>query len=303
MLSAAAAYELPAQEARPAPVVIRFDQYYFDASTAAHLARTGSHALPPAGLLMVGIANWAARAANKQLTRDYLGMVAEMPNIDLAAELTRTFGALGLVGGPAREVRILKPAEVTTQAAVVDPADLPPPAAGPLGMIGVTLNVIFDNNRFYVAAWVDFVSTDTAAAQTEFMMILHELPVEVSDEPWFKDQSAVTDSERKRLGPAREYWLTGSPNRLEREALAGIREIAQITAEVLQTAENGAIPRPEAWREDLPTGEALAQQTGQRCSGKSCRDQFARGTGDRQWAVRTWQKAVAVYTSPRSAPN
>jgi hypothetical protein len=250
-----------------------------------------NHTLPPGALANVsstptgGInTGIISAAADRIVARTHASLFKETPNIDLHAELERAFACVGLDEGqrPCREVRVIDPAS--------DEPLLPvEKGVGQLPWIAVTLNFMSYQTLFAAQVHLNFWTTDSEVAPQQQLIVYYEeyAPAGIDEAPWYKDPDDVSESDVRRHAAAREYWLSGTPSKLESTVLAAIADVAAITSNLLSTADAGQIPDVEAWIESWPEASELAAQGLRECSGRRCRVRYVKTTPERDWIVDT----------------
>jgi hypothetical protein len=271
-----------------APVVIRLDRMYMSGANAD--ANTYVPGLfGPIGStqdLVGGVIGGALiGAGDKGVGRDYASLVSNVPNVNVEQALADAFACVGLreEQRPCREVRIIAPG-ITE----ISPAAR---GGGDLALIGVTLNFSIYKNLFQAFAVVNFTTNDYERAPSQPIVVMYEeyAPAEIDETPWYKDPEDVSESDVRRHAAAREYWLTGSPSKLEATTLGAITDVAGITSMMLAAARStGAIPDLEAWVLQWPLASELAAAGTRECSGRRCRGvYYLKTTPERDWIIDT----------------
>jgi len=109
-----------------------------------------------------------------------------------------------------------------------------------------------------------------------------------------------SDKESSKQIAAREYWLAGSPSRLETEIGKSLSEISEMARETIDARGSNTTPAAtKAWARSLPTLDRLKDEGRVKC-GFACGAPYLKSDASRVWYLLSIEP-LAVVSAPFSA--
>lgn len=219
--------------------------------------------------------------------------LAEASSMDYFMEFTFSLRCVGIEnkGGDCRPVNYVGPGSsglhLDSMMAAGD---------GNLGMIVVDFSPWFDDGQFHSTADVTFATHGKPANQGTKIAIAYASESAASDargDPLYKNSRDVTPRDRKKRGPARKYWFSDNPSKMDIEFQKHIGEVAIVIDHIMGL--EGNTDELEHWYDALPTGKILFESKNQECP-DACKDKFVE-LGDSQFlVVRKENGRLSDYT-------